>query len=147
MDRKPRSSRLSLALRRLLADSHGAVLVEAAITLPIMAMLMLGTLSFGTWFMAAHGIQQAANEGARAAVGGVDENDRVQLVRDAVSSAIATAAAIRPSDVTTATASDGQYYTVTVTYAPAHPIWLSFGSGPAPSSQIQRRATIRLNSL
>ena len=141
----PRRSLLDF-LRRL-DDTNGAVIVETALTLPILAMLMMGMLSYGTWFMAAHGIQQAANEGARAAVGGIDDSDRASLVLDAVTSAIATASAIRASDVTTTETRNGQYYTVTVVYAPARPMWSSFGLVPTPARQIQRQATIRLNSL
>ena len=132
---------------RRLNDTSGAVLVETALTLPVLAMLMMGMLSYGTWFMAAHGIQQAANEGARAAVGGIDDSDRASLVQDAVNSAIATANAIRANEVTTTEVRNGQYYTVTVVYAPARPMWSSFGLVPTPARQIQRQATIRLNSL
>jgi Flp pilus assembly protein TadG len=121
--------------------------VETAIILPILILLMIGLLSFGTWFMAAHGVQLAANEAARAALGGINDSDRTQLAREGVASALTTAAAINPTEVATATSRDGQYYTVTVTYAPAHPLWLSFGSGPAPSKTIERKATVRLTAL
>jgi len=131
-------------LRRLWADTRGAVVVETALILPIAIMLLLGILSFGTWFMAAHGVQLAANEGARASLGGLDDADRSELAREGVTLALTTAAAINPAEVQTATARSGQYYTVTVTYAPAQPLWLSFGSGPAPSNRIERKATVRL---
>lgn len=145
---KPRNLALSPGpLRLLTSDEGGAVVVETAIILPILMLLMIGMLSFGMWFMAAHGVQLAANEGARAALAGIDDGDRAQLAREGVTEALTTAAAINPAEVATATARDGQYYTVTVTYAPANPLWLSMGSGPAPSSQIARQATVRLTAL
>lgn len=132
--------------RSLLTHSGGAVVVETAIILPVLLVFLMGVLSMGTWFMAAHGVQQAANEGARAAIGGLDAADRLALAREGVASAHATAGAINRNEVTTTATQDGQYYTVTVTYAPAHPMWNSLGPSLSPPSQIRRRTTIRLNA-
>ena len=63
----------------LLADKAGAVLVEVALTFPILIVLILGILSYGSWLMAAHTVQQAANEAARAALAGISSSERRSL--------------------------------------------------------------------
>ena len=53
---------------RLQKLRHGAVLVEAALVLPICFALILGLFEFGRFVMIRHLIDNAAREGARTAV-------------------------------------------------------------------------------
>src|SRR5262245_27050332 len=108
--------RRTITWRGLRGDARGTVLIEAAILLPILIMLLVGMVNYGLWFMVAHTIQQAANEGARASIAGVDAAERLSLARDAVQRSIGAASMISPSLVTTSTAASGDFYTVTVSY-------------------------------
>lgn len=122
-------------------------MVETAILLPIMIVLVVGMVSFGTFFMTAHGIQEAANEGSRAALAGLDDAERQTLASGGASSAIAVAAGVDRNRVTTTSARSGSYFTVTVTYTPADPNWLTYGLLPMRVTAITRQSTVRLNTL
>ena len=45
---------------------------------------LLGAVSYGQWFMAAHSVQQAASEGARPVLAGFNAEDRDAIVGDLV---------------------------------------------------------------
>jgi Flp pilus assembly protein TadG len=53
-------------LRRLVAETHGAEIAEAAAVLPLMFMVLLGIFWFGQAFSIYGAITRAAQEGARA---------------------------------------------------------------------------------
>jgi Flp pilus assembly protein TadG len=61
----------------------GSVAVEFAFVAPVLILLLLGILAFGFQFAASIAATQAASEGARAAVGGLDDAERRTLGRDA----------------------------------------------------------------
>ena len=79
MFEKPASS-----IRSLLRDPSGSAMVEAAFAVPLMVILLLGILAYGSWFMTAHSLQQAANDAARASVAGLDSAERRMLVEQSV---------------------------------------------------------------
>jgi len=148
MDKNPARTKSGRQRRPALAfDTAGSVVVETAILLPIMIMLVVGIVSFGIWFMTAHGVQEAANEAARAAVGGLNDTERQQLASSGASAAIAVASGVDAARVVTTAARSGAYYTVTVTYTPADPNWLTYGLLPMRVTSIVRRSTVRLNTL
>ncbi len=131
----------------LVRDDRGAAAIEAALTLPIVLAALLGILAYGNWFIAAHGVQQAAQEGARAAIGGLDDPERIALAKAGTGKAIADAAAILPQFVTTDVVRSGSYLTVTVSYAPTNPAWRVGPLVPTPKGPIRRKATIRINDI
>lgn len=131
----------------LISDSRGAAAIEAALTLPIVLAALLGILAYGNWFMAAHGVQQAAQEGARAAVGGLDDTERTALAKAGTNKAIAVATAVDPDFVQTRVERSGTYMTVIVSYDPANPPWRLGPLVPTPKGPISRKATIRINDL
>jgi Flp pilus assembly protein TadG len=49
-------------------DTRGTAIIEMALLLPLFLMLLLGILIYGQYFLLAHSVQQAANDGARAAI-------------------------------------------------------------------------------
>src|SRR3546814_13935692 len=55
---------------------RAAAMVEMALVLPLFLALAMGILVYGRYFMLAHSVQQAANDGARAAITGPDPEDR-----------------------------------------------------------------------
>jgi Flp pilus assembly protein TadG len=70
-----------LALSR---EERGAAIVEMALVLPLLLALLMGVLVYGQYFMLAHSVQQAANDGARAAIVGLDAADRRVVATRAV---------------------------------------------------------------
>src|SRR5437764_1839689 len=60
------SSRICENFRRLLTESRGAEIAEAAAVLPLMFMMLLGIFWFGQAFSIYGAITRAAQEGARA---------------------------------------------------------------------------------
>lgn len=134
-------------VRTLLSDSAGAAIIEAAFVLPLVFMLLVGVVSFGQWFMVAHSIQQAADEGARAAIAGIDEADRVALAEQGVAAALDVAGGVEDALVTSETARDGDFLTVTVRYRTQGNKWLTMGIVPLPLQAIERRATVKLAYL
>lgn len=63
-------------LTRLAGDPRGTAMIETALLLPLFLTLLLGILIYGQYFLLAHSVQQAANDGARAAITGLDAADR-----------------------------------------------------------------------
>lgn len=64
-------------------DDRGAVMVEFALILPLLVMLLVGIIEFGSAYNTKLALQAAAREGARAAALGRDSGD----VRDTVEAA------------------------------------------------------------
>jgi Flp pilus assembly protein TadG len=63
--------------KRIKNDRKGSVLVEAALTLPILMLLMMGVFEFGNIIRIQQALTNAAREGARVAA--VDINDATAL--------------------------------------------------------------------
>ncbi|HEX7873308.1 MAG TPA: TadE/TadG family type IV pilus assembly protein [Sphingobium sp.] len=133
--------------RTLRGDARGAVLIEAAILLPILLMMLVGMINYGLWFMAAHAIQQAANEGARASLAGIDAGERQTLAGDAVRQSVGAAGVVNPTLVTTSSAVSGDYYTVTVSYNVSKAAFFVTALLPMPAGPIQRASVVKLVSL
>lgn len=142
----PPSGRAALRCR-LAADRDGTVLIETAIILPLLVMFLCGIISWGTWYMAAHGIQEAANEGARAAIQGIDATERDQLARAAVSASAGTATLINPQLLTTTLSLNGSYLTVRLSYDVTRMPLFRMSMVPLPGNAISRSATVKLYSL
>src|SRR3990167_4966080 len=65
-------------------EERGAAIVEMALVLPLLLALLMGVLVYGQYFMLAHNVQQAANDGARASIIGLDAADRHAVAGRAV---------------------------------------------------------------
>jgi Flp pilus assembly protein TadG len=131
-------------LTPILGNTAGTALVEAALVLPFIIMVLCGIMSFGTWYMTAHALQQAADEGSRASLPGLTTSERSDLASDAVQSSISAATGVDRQRVTSAVSQDGRFLTVTVTYTPASRNWLSYGLLPLNIPNVTRKATIRV---
>src|SRR3546814_13487189 len=68
----------------LAREERGAAIVEMALVLPLLLALLMGVLVYGQYFMLAHNVQQAANDGARASIVGLDTADRSAVAHRAV---------------------------------------------------------------
>ena len=132
---------------RLIRDCRGATIVEAAIALPMIIILLLGAISYGAWFMAAHSVQQAANEGARAALAGLDDADRDAIVSHVVETGVLDTGTVDADLIAVSTSLDQNLYTVRVTYDASSSMLLNHSLIPLPASRIVRTASVRLNSI
>ncbi|MEJ7926488.1 TadE/TadG family type IV pilus assembly protein [Sphingobium sp. AN641] len=128
-------------------DERGSLLVEAAFAVPLLVSLLFGLLIYGSWFMAAHCIQQAANDAARTAVAGLDAAERRTLVDTSVAASLAGAATVRAANVTVSTSLNQSYYTVTLDYdLTTVPLFRAI-LFPLPAAQIRREAVVRLTAV
>lgn len=128
-------------------DEHGSTIVEAAVALPLMIFLLLGAISYGIWFMAAHSVQQAANEGARAALAALDAGERAQIVDDVVENGVLSVGTIDPDHLLVETDLTQNLFTVTLTYDPSQHVLLNSSLIPMPQGPIRRVASVRLSSI
>lgn len=142
--RLPSSARTRLAA--LHSDGRGAVLIETALSLPILVLFLMGILTYGGWMMAAHAVQQAANEGARAALAGLSDTERASIATQTVTRSLASATMVPPALVTTSTQTTDGYFTVTVSFnAPQSPMFTS-SLVPLPRGPIQRVSVVKLSA-
>lgn len=109
--------------------------------------MIFGAVVFGLYFGVAHSLQQLASEAVRASVPGLSEQERGDLARRFVASAIGSYGLLRVDALTIGAAfepSDPNLFTVTLGYD-ASGLGLSAFSGfvPIPIDHLERRATIR----
>jgi Flp pilus assembly protein TadG len=76
-----------LLIRRLIKNKRGQALVELALTLPLLIMLVIGTIEFGWLFHDYLMVTNASREGARIAITGVD-NTAITSRIDAVTTSL-----------------------------------------------------------
>lgn len=62
---------------------HGAAAVEAALILPLILLILFGTIQFGLAWFRAQNLEAAAREGARLASINMSQSEIVQRVKDA----------------------------------------------------------------
>lgn len=126
-------------------DEAGAVAIEFAMLGPILIVMLLGIVCYGGYFWIAHSVQQLANDGARAAVAGLDDAERNSLAQASVSAGAGGYAYLKPSAAAVTVARQNQDISINVVYdASSSPFWGMAGLVPMPPSKIERRAVVRL---
>ncbi len=122
----------------------GSVAIEFALLGPLLVLLLMGMVVYGGWFWLAQGVQSLATESARAALGGLDPQERALLAQAFVAQEAQRGAGLNPDDLTVAVESDAEAIRVRVTMdASAHPILAMAALLPAPPDQIVRTAVVR----
>lgn len=112
MTRNGSSARASLA-----SECSGAAAVEFALVTPLLVLLLLGIVGFGSFIGFAHGLQMAASEAARAAIAGLDPVERVALAIGAAQRSLAASPLLTGSAVAITAGPDGadpDLFTVTL---------------------------------
>ncbi len=135
-------------LKRFSREKRASAAVEFAIVGPVLILLMLGMVTYGGYFLTAHTVQQLANDAARAAIAGLDDDERLSLARESAAASLAGQDFMRDqvSELTVTRA--GDMMAVRVTYDAREDLYWSFESlVPVPSPDISRTATIRLGGL
>lgn len=138
--------RSSRPLSGLLPHEGGSSLIEAAFALPLLIMLLMGILAYGSWFMTAHSLQQAANEAARASVAGLNTTERRSLVDQSVIAARTAFSAPAAQTINVSTLESSGYYTVTLRYNLANAPLYAAIPFPLPRSTLERSAVVRIPS-
>lgn len=132
--------KLALTGATLTRGERGAAIVEMALVLPLLLALLIGILVYGQYFMLAHNVQQAANDGARASIIGLDAADRRAVAGRAVARslhAIGGTHSITVSETTEA-------ITVAVAFTVPQDSFLRSGFVPSPGNIIRAEATFEL---
>jgi len=135
-------------MRRLLLSfsraRSGNAAVEFALIGPLFFFLLVGLVVYGGWFWMAQGVQNLAAEGARAAIAGLNADERISLARGSVSSNLQGDPLLSPDAVQVAVQTDARAIRVVVTYdASNHPLMALAGLVPTPPQTIERHAVVR----
>ncbi|MDO7835230.1 TadE/TadG family type IV pilus assembly protein [Sphingobium sp. HBC34] len=138
----------ALRHRLMLLPRHqgGSSLIEAAFALPILILLLMGILAYGSWFMTAHSLQQAANDAARAAVAGLTMTERRALVDQSVAAARTAFPMPGAQTISIGASETSGYYTVTLRYNLSNAPVFAAIPFPLPGSVLERSAVVRINS-
>ncbi|WP_419827333.1 TadE/TadG family type IV pilus assembly protein [Sphingomonas sp.] len=130
----------------ILGSQRGTAAIEFALVLPMLAMLLLGIVGYGDRIFTAQALQQAANDGARAAIGGLDRAERGTLAIAATRTSLTRTGMLDASLATVAIDDDDATFLVRLSYdASARPL-MTAGLVPMPGRTIVRTAAIRLES-
>ena len=124
----------------LAREERGAAIVEMALVLPLLLALLMGVLVYGQYFMLAHNVQQAANDGARASIVGLDTADRSAVANRAVARSLQAVGGTH----SVAISETGEAITVAVTYTAPGDSLLRSSFVPSPGEVIRARATFEL---
>lgn len=130
----------------LLRHDAGSVLVEAAFALPLMVALLLGILIYGSWFMTAHSLQQAANDAARSAVAGLNAGERRMLVDQSLAASRAAFPAPAAETIAVGTSENGSFYRVTLRYDLSRAPIFSTTPIPIMATTLERSAVVRMGA-
>lgn len=125
-------------------SERGSAAVEFALIGPLFILLLIGAVVYGGWMWMAQGVQSLAAEGARAAIAGIDVDERISLAQSSVADSVDGSTILQPENVQVAVASDAGTIRVTVTYdATDHPLMALSNLVPSPPRVIRREAVVR----
>jgi Flp pilus assembly protein TadG len=131
---------------RLAADLRGVAVVEMAIVLPVLLVILMGIVTYGSWFLTAHSVQQVANDAARASLAGVNATDRANIVNASVATSVRRGGTLSATHTSVAIDDDGATLVVHLSYdASSNPLFTA-SMLPLPEKVIRRDAVIRLES-
>ena len=130
--------------RRTARTREGVAAVEFAIVFPVLLLMLIGLVVYGSWFWLAHSVQSLAYESARASLGGLNPTERRALALDFV--------ALRGPEIgvpvaasSVAVSSDAQVIRVKINYdSRTHPVMALRSLTVAPPETITKEAVVRL---
>lgn len=133
--------------RRLLRDQRGAALIEMAMVLPVLMLLIMGIIVFGEWLACANALQQSANEGARASLSGLSQEERAQTARQTVTDSLSHYDGIDQRKVVIGVQDDGATVNVTVNYDMSDQPVMKLPFVPLPDKIVSRSSAVRLSNF
>lgn len=138
----PRPGRI--ALWRAWTDSAGSMAVEFALLCPILVVLLMGIVSYGSWLWLAQSMQGIASEAARASIGGMDDAEREGLARAEVALHSASLFQVDADDVEIDVQTTSSQLTVTLRYDSSnHPLMHAATILPRPPEMVEGIAVVR----
>ena len=136
--------KLALTGATLARGERGAAIVEMALVLPLLLALLMGILVYGQYFMFAHNVQQAANDGARASIIGLDAADRRAIATRAVDRSMQGVGGYEVTRRSVTVAETTDAVTVAVAYTAPQTSFLRSSFVPSPGHVIRASATFEL---
>lgn len=133
--------------RRLLHDERGAALVEMAMVLPVLMVLIMGIIVYGQWLACANALQQSANEGARASLSGLSQEERALIARQTVTDSLSHYDSIDQRKVVVGVQDDGTTVNVTVNYDMSDQAVMKLPFVPIPDKIVSRSSAVRLTNF
>ncbi|PKP90687.1 MAG: pilus assembly protein [Alphaproteobacteria bacterium HGW-Alphaproteobacteria-16] len=134
----------------ILRERGGTAIVEFAILLPVILSMLVGLLSFGMYFGAAHSVQQLAADAARRSVAATNDTGRREIVTAYIADNAHGYFLIQPDRLTESSVSaeaSGQIR-VRIGYdASWLPVFAFARLVPLPPSTIQRDCVILVGGL
>ena len=129
-------------------DVSGSVAIEFALICPVLLLLLLGSIAYGLYFLAAHSAAQIAANAARASVAGITDAEREKLARNAVALELQSHPLFLDHTTVVVTAgrvpTDPTAYRVAITYdAERLPIWNFSSFLPLPARHIEQSAVVK----
>ena len=135
----------AVARARRFGVEDGSVAVEFAFIGPLLILVLSGIFTYGGYFLTAHTVQQIANDAARAAIAGLDDDERQQIASTSAAQDIATQTFMRGDLKAVTVTRAGDMVTVGVSYDAREDVYWAFAALlPVPSPLIARSATIRV---
>lgn len=138
---------MAMENKSMYSNIRGVAAVEFAIVVPVLLMILFGIIAYGIFFGAANSLQQLAASSARAAMGGLDVDERQAIVETYVDSYFDRDGLLQREHLTVsvdALEHDETLMAVSVRYDAGHlPLWNIYGGFPLPERVIERRALIR----
>ena len=131
-------------------SESGSAAVEFALLLPVYLLLFLGMTAYALYFGATHSVQQLSADTARAAVSGLDAEERNQIAASYIEENAGRYILIDPSGLAAEISDrdDGKQFDVMLTYdASSLPIWSMWKGLPLPDRNIRRGSTVRIGGI
>ncbi len=122
--------------------TRGVAAVEFALLAPLLALMLMGILSYGGYFWMAHALQQAANDAARATIAGLDRDERQALARARAATVLSSHGGMSADDAVVALDEQGEVVSVEVSYDASQSVFMRLPLVPMPDAVIRRRAAI-----
>ena len=123
----------------------GSVAVEFALIGPLLIMLIMATIIYGSWFWLAQSVQTLASEGARAAVAGLNDTERESLAQGFIAAQASEGVGLDIAKAVVTVESDAEAIRVRIAYdIRDHPIMAMPQLVPAPPMTIERTAVVRI---
>lgn len=136
----PRSSPARSAPQRRL----GSAAVEFAIVGPLLIIMIMSLVVYGSWLWLAQSVQTLATESARVAIGGLDDAERIRLVNAFVDAEAKPAAGLARDKLTVSVENDPGVIRVRVALDVSdHPLMMMSVVTPPPPTTIRRMAIVR----
>jgi Flp pilus assembly protein TadG len=123
-------------------DTRGTTALEFALISPLLLMMIGGVIDYGAYFATAHAIQQALNDAARAALGGVTAAERQALAQTTMDADLSGYSFLTPGSAVLSLKEGDQSLTLTLVFTPDGGSFELMPLAPGLPARITRTAVI-----